>query len=111
MRIGLVCAGYADGYPQSAPSGTPVAVDGKRTATVGRVSMDMLSVDLTNLPNAGIGSEVELWGRTVRVSEVAKASQRIAYELVCGVKRAPLVYKDAAAHCESAARLRHHASR
>jgi alanine racemase len=106
MRIGLVCAGYADGYPQTAPSGTPVAVDGKRTTIVGRVSMDMLTVDLTDLPNVGIGSEVELWGRTVRVSEVAKASQRIAYELVCGVKRARLVYKGAAAQSESATRLR-----
>jgi len=92
MRIGLVCAGYADGYPQTAPSGTPVAVDRQRTALIGRVSMDMLAVDLTELPSAGIGSEVELWGRTIRVAEVAAASSRIAYELLCNVKRAGIVY-------------------
>jgi alanine racemase len=59
--------------------------------------MDVLSVDLTNLPGAGIGSEVELWGRTIRVSEVARASDRIAYELLCNVRRAPLMYLDSAA--------------
>lgn len=96
MRIGLVCAGYADGYPQTAPSGTPVVVDGARTVLVGRVSMDMLTVDLTDLPRAGIGSEVELWGRRVRVSEVAKACGRIAYEVVCNVRRAPFEYIEAA---------------
>jgi alanine racemase len=101
MRIGLVCAGYADGYPQTAPSGTPTAVDGQRTTIVGRVSMDMLTVDLTELPNAGIGSTVELWGRTVRVSEVATVSGRIAYELVCNVKRAPLVYRSKSASSEA----------
>jgi alanine racemase len=95
-RIGLVCAGYADGYPQGAPSGTPIGVAGERTSLVGRVSMDVLSVDLTGLPGAGIGSEVELWGRTIRVSEVARASDRIAYELLCNVRRAPLVYQDLA---------------
>lgn len=96
MRIGLACAGYADGYPQTAPSGTPIAIDGRRTELVGRVSMDMLMVDLTGLPGAGVGSEVELWGRTVRVSEVAAAAGRIPYELVCNVRRAPFVYRDTA---------------
>jgi alanine racemase len=95
-RIGLVCAGYADGYPQSARSGTPIAIDGQRTSLVGRVSMDMLTVDLTDLPDAGVGSTVELWGRNIQVSEIAHASGRIAYELLCSVKRAPRVYLDAA---------------
>lgn len=96
MRVGLVCAGYADGYPQTARSGTPIAVEGRRTALVGRVSMDMLIADLTDLPEAGIDSEVELWGRAVRVSEVASAAGRIPYELVCNVRRAPIVHRDAA---------------
>src|SRR5690606_17729781 len=89
-RVGLVCAGYADGYPQTAPTGTPIAVDGRRTSLLGRVSMDMLSVDLTDLPDAGLGSEVELWGRTIRVAEVAAACGRIPYGLVCHVRRAPV---------------------
>ncbi len=96
MRVGVVCAGYADGYPQTAPSGTPIAVDGRRTSLVGRVSMDMLIVDLTGMPDTGIHSKVELWGRTVRVSEVAAAAGRIPYELVCAVRRAPIVYREIA---------------
>jgi alanine racemase len=98
MRVGLVCVGYADGYPQTAPSGTPVAIDSERTTLVGRVSMDMLAVDLTDLPRAGMGSEVELWGQTVRVAEVARAANRIPYELVCSVKRVPLFYRDSKAN-------------
>jgi alanine racemase len=64
MRIGIVACGYADGYPRHAPSGTPVLVDGVRVHLVGRVSMDMLAVDLSTLPDAGPGSEVTLWGRS-----------------------------------------------
>lgn len=60
MRVGLVAIGYADGYPRLAPTGTPVAVDGAITRVIGHVSMDMLTVDLTDLPNSGIGSVVEL---------------------------------------------------
>lgn len=105
MRVGLVCAGYADGYPQTAPSGAPVAVNGHRTSLVGRVSMDMLMIDITNLPGVGIGSAVELWGATVRVTEVAKAAGRIAYELVCNVKRAPLMYRDRASEQHEPAAL------
>jgi alanine racemase len=91
-RVGLVCAGYADGYPQTARSGTPVAVDGQPTTLIGRVSMDMLTVDLTSLLDAGVGSTVELWGPQVPVEEVARAADRSPYELLCSVKRAPLVY-------------------
>jgi alanine racemase len=86
-RIGLVAMGYADGYPRSAPDGVPVAVDGKLTSLIGRVSMDMLTVDLTALPEAGIGSTVELWGKQVSVNQVAQAAGTIAYELLCNVKR------------------------
>jgi alanine racemase len=85
QRIGVVACGYADGYPRHASSGTPVFVDGVRTTTVGRVSMDMLCVDLTALPQAGIGSKVELWGEHLAVDEVAHAAGTIAYELLCAV--------------------------
>ena len=91
-RVGLVAFGYADGYPRSAPDGTPVAVDGQRASLVGRVSMDMLTVDLTELPSARVGSEVELWGRDVPVGEVATRAGTIAYELLCNAKRAPKRY-------------------
>lgn len=86
-RVGLVAMGYADGYPRTVPDGTPVAVDGQLTRLIGRVSMDMLTVDLTDLPGAGIGSEVELWGATVPVNTIARAAGTIAYELLCNVKR------------------------
>lgn len=91
-RVGLVAIGYADGYPRSAPTGTPVEVDGQRTRLVGRVSMDMLTVDLTDLPSAGVGSVVELWGAAISVSEIAHLAGTIAYELLCNTKRVPLHY-------------------
>lgn len=92
MRIGVVACGYADGYPRHCPSGTPVLVDGRRTATVGRVSMDMLTVDLSDLPQAGFGSEVTLWGQgpkgsLLSIDEVAKAGGTIGYELMCALAR------------------------
>lgn len=87
-RVGLVAFGYADGYPRSAADGTPVAVDGRHAPLIGRVSMDMLTVDLTDLPAAGMGSRVELWGHQVPVSEVAARAGTIAYELLCHAKRA-----------------------
>jgi alanine racemase len=85
--------GYADGYPRSAPDGTPVAVDGIRTRLIGRISMDMLTVDLTDLPNAGVGSKVELWGSAVSINDVARGAGTIAYELLCNVKRVRLIYE------------------
>jgi alanine racemase len=90
MRVGVVACGYADGYPRHAPSGTPVLVDGVRTRTVGRVSMDMLAVDLTPVPEAGLGSEVTLWGLSrqgvgLDIDEVAAAAGTIAYELMCAL--------------------------
>lgn len=94
-RIGVVACGYADGYPRVAPTGTPVAVDGKLTRLIGRVSMDMLTVDLTDLPEAGMGSHVELWGDRVPVGEVASCAGTIAYELLCNVKRVRFLYSDA----------------
>jgi alanine racemase len=90
MRVGVVACGYADGYPRHAPMGTPVLVDGVRTRIVGRVSMDMLMVDLTGLDAAGFGSEVVLWGRSasgavLTADEVAAAAGTISYELFCAV--------------------------
>jgi alanine racemase len=92
MRIGVVACGYADGYPRHAGTGTPVTIDGTPTRTLGRVSMDMLVVDLTPVPHAGVGSKVVLWGEGgPSVDEVAKAAGTIGYELLCAV--APRVPK------------------
>ncbi len=94
-RVGVVACGYADGYPRLARTGTPVRIDGKRSRLIGRVSMDMLTVDLSDLPQAGIGSAVELWGREVSVADVAAGAGTIAYELLCNVKRAHFRWIDA----------------
>jgi alanine racemase len=92
-RVGLVAVGYADGYPRSAVEGTPVSVDGQPTSLIGRVSMDVLTVDLTALPAATLGSRVELWGREVPVNRVASAAGTISYELLCNVKRVRFAYE------------------
>jgi alanine racemase len=102
MRIGIAACGYADGYPRHCGTGTPVLVDGQRSGTVGRVSMDMLAVDLSALPGAGIGSEVTLWGRgpggqVLAIDEVAQAAGTIGYELMCAVApRVPMALATAA---------------
>ena len=85
MTIGVVACGYADGYPRHAPSGTPILVDGRRTTLVGRVSMDMINVDLTDMPGAHVGSKVELWGQRLPIDEVASAAGTIGYELMCAL--------------------------
>jgi alanine racemase len=90
MRIGIVACGYADGYPRHCPTGTPVLVGGVRTRTLGRVSMDMIAVDLTPCPDAGFGHEVTLWGKSsdgavLPIDEVAQAAGTVGYELMCGV--------------------------
>lgn len=84
-RVGIVACGYADGYPRHAPSGTPIAISGQLTKTLGRVSMDMLYCDLSLLPDADVGSSVELWGKIVSVDTVAEASGTVGYELLCAV--------------------------
>ena len=91
-RVGVVAMGYADGYPRHAPTGTPVMVDGQPTRLIGRVSMDMLTVDLTDLPQAGLGSRVELWGTQVLASDVAMAAGSIPYQIFCNLRRVPLLY-------------------
>jgi alanine racemase len=81
--IGIVACGYADGYPRHASTGTPVLVNGKRTRIVGRVSMDMISVDISDIPEAYIGSPVTLWGEGLSADEVAAAAGTLSYELFC----------------------------
>jgi len=101
MRIGVIACGYADGYPRHAEDGTPVWVDaadaqgeGIVCPVVGRVSMDMLTIDLREAPNAKIGSVVELWGQQVPVDDVAQMSGTIGYELICALaQRVPVVIK------------------
>ena len=96
MRIGIVACGYADGYPRICPTGTPVLVAGTRSQTLGRVSMDMLAVDLTPTPEANIGDEVTLWGRAsagavLPIDEVAACAQTVGYELMCALaQRVPV---------------------
>jgi alanine racemase len=85
MTVGVVACGYADGYPRHAPHGTPVIVDGVRTTLVGRVSMDMMTVDLSPVANARIGSKVTLWGDGLPIDEVAQAAGTIGYELMCAL--------------------------
>ena len=93
-RIGTVSCGYADGYPRHAPTGTPVVILGQRVPVVGRVSMDMLMVDLTDLPQAVQGDAVELWGAQLPVDEVAQAAGTIGYELLSKVTaRVPRRYR------------------
>ncbi|MDR1968519.1 MAG: alanine racemase [Burkholderiaceae bacterium] len=97
LRIGTVACGYADGYPRHAPTGTPVLVDGVRTRTLGRVSMDMLAVDLQPVPQAGIGSKVTLWGQSANgaalsIDEVAASAGTVGYELMSALTaRVPVV--------------------
>jgi alanine racemase len=97
MAIGVVACGYADGYPRHAPTGTPVLVNGERGRTVGRVSMDMLTVDLSSFSEAGVGSTVTLWGQSAQgavlsIDEVAQAAGTVGYELMCALAaRVPVV--------------------
>ncbi len=84
-RIGVVAFGYADGYPRCAPDGTPVLIDGVRVPIAGRVSMDMITVDLTSAPGASVGSHVELWGKNLPIDEVANLCGTVGYELMCGL--------------------------
>ena len=93
MKIGVVACGYGDGYPRHAKKGTPVAIDGHLSSLVGRVSMDMLYVDITKIPSADIGSKIELWGEQIFVDSVAQFSGTVGYELICAIsasQRVPL---------------------
>lgn len=95
MAVGVVSIGYGDGYPRHAASGTPVLVNGERVPLIGRVSMDMLMVDLREQPDAKVGDKVVLWGEGLLVEEIARAAGTIAYELLCGVtKRVQFSYEE-----------------
>ena len=97
MRIGVVACGYADGYPRHCPTGTPVLVHGVRCRLVGRVSMDMITVDLSPVPDADVGSDVTLWGRShsgaiLPIDEVANSAGTVGYELMCALaQRVPVL--------------------
>ncbi|MDD2918701.1 alanine racemase [Rhodoferax sp.] len=100
MRLGVVACGYADGYPRVVPTGTPVLVAGVRSRLLGRVSMDMVTVDLTLVPESGMGTEVTLWGRAANgavlgIDEVAQAADTLGYELMCALaQRVPVQVAD-----------------
>jgi alanine racemase len=100
LRIAVVACGYADGYPRHCSTGTPVLVDGVRTRLLGRVSMDMIAVDLSPVPQAGVGSEVTMWGRAssgaiLPIDEVAQSAGTLGYELMCALApRVPVVVAD-----------------
>lgn len=94
MKVGVVAIGYGDGYPRHAKTGTPVLVNGKRCSLLGRVSMDMVCVDLNEQNEAKVNDDVVLWGKGLPVEEIAECSSTIAYELLCGVtKRVEFIYQ------------------
>jgi alanine racemase len=94
MRVGTVSIGYADGYPSNTPNGAPVMICGERAQTIGRVSMDMLAIDLTAIPAAQVGDVVTLWGDDVSLDEVAAHTGILSYNLTCSITaRVPFVYK------------------
>ena len=91
-KIAVIACGYADGYPRHAPNGTPVWIgstnnilEGGLAPTVGRVSMDMITVDVTDKPFAKVGSPVELWGELLPIDEVATSAKTVGYELMCSL--------------------------
>ena len=84
-RLGVIAGGYADGYPRHAPNGTPVLVCGRKVRIAGRVSMDMITVDLSDVPEARVGSPVVLWGEGLPVDDVAAAASTVGYELLCAL--------------------------
>ncbi|HEX7769956.1 MAG TPA: alanine racemase, partial [Dokdonella sp.] len=87
MPVGVAAIGYGDGYPRHAGAGTPVLVDGKRATIIGRVSMDLVTIDLRGHPDAQVGAPVVLWGPGLPVEEIAQHAGTIGYELTCGITR------------------------
>ncbi|MER3546681.1 MAG: alanine racemase [Rhodanobacteraceae bacterium] len=94
MAVGVAAIGYGDGYPRSAPSGTPVFIDDAQAVVVGRVSMDLITLDLRTAPNAKVGDMVTLWGPPLPVEIIARHAGTISYELTCGVTRRVLFAED-----------------
>ncbi|WP_205289405.1 alanine racemase [Lysobacter sp. TY2-98] len=87
MDVGVAAIGYGDGYPRAAPAGTPVLVGSHRTQVIGRVSMDLMTVDLRGVPGARVGDPVTLWGPELPVETIASAARTIGYELTCSITR------------------------
>jgi len=103
MPVGVAAVGYGDGYPRHAPSGTPVLVRGERAALIGRVSMDMISIDLRGVPGAQVGDPVVLWGEGLSIEEIAECAGTIPYQLTCGITpRVAVLEADAAAPAREA---------
>ncbi|MBS0556376.1 MAG: alanine racemase [Proteobacteria bacterium] len=96
MDVGVAAIGYGDGYPRSAPSGTPVLVNGTRAALAGRVSMDLIAIDLRNVADAQVGDRVTLWGPQLPIEEIAARAGTISYDLACGMTKRVLFVEDAA---------------
>ena len=94
MSMGVIAIGYGDGYPRSAASGTPVLIGGERAEIIGRVSMDLVTLDLRHAPNARIGDRVLLWGPGLAVEEVAERAGTISYDLTCGMTKRVLFVED-----------------
>jgi alanine racemase len=94
MRLGVAAIGYGDGYPRSAGSGTPALVNGARSEIVGRISMDLITIDLRHLPDARVGDSVTLWGPQLPVETIAAAAGSISYELTCGMTRRVLFVEE-----------------
>jgi alanine racemase len=94
MRIGVAAIGYGDGYPRSAPSGTPVLVKGARAFIAGRVSMDLITIDLRGVADARVGDRVILWGGQLPVESIAAHAATISYDLTCGMTRRVLFVED-----------------
>jgi alanine racemase len=87
MPVGVAAIGYGDGYPRAAPAGTPVLVNGRPTQVIGRVSMDLMTLDLRGIPEAQVGDPVVLWGPDLPVERIAEAAGTIGYELTCSITR------------------------
>ena len=92
-RLGVIAMGYADGYPRHAENGTPILVNGQKMPLIGRVSMDMLAVDLTDLPDSKRGDKAILWGKDLPIEEVARKAGTIPYQLLCNLNRVPVQYE------------------
>ncbi|OED45589.1 alanine racemase [Endozoicomonas sp. (ex Bugula neritina AB1)] len=104
-RLGIIAMGYADGYPRHAENGTPVLINGKKVPLVGRVSMDMLTVDLTGVPEIKRGDNAVLWGEGLPITEVARKAGTIPYQLLCNLSRVPVQYQSAEINLTLPARL------
>ena len=94
-KMGVIAMGYADGYPRHAKNGTPILINGYQAPLIGRVSMDMLTVDLTDVPDVKLGDKVVLWGEGLPIEEVAKHANTIPYQLLCNLNRVPVEYIEA----------------